>query len=138
MGQPQAEGRAHYFRINFHVPTGKTGGLTRDVAPAMAAVLNTQGQRLFIKELTFRSVDPRNVQAQFRALQSLRKRVRERDLKRTEETNLVEQAKLQRMTDGRRPPRLADLNMWPVLSGRKSVGNLEAHVNGLRFVSTKG
>lgn len=34
--------------------------------------------------------------------------------------------------------RLQDLNMWPSVSGRKTVGTLEAHTNGLRFVSNKG
>ena len=34
-------------------------------------------------------------------------------------------------------PRLSDLNMWPAISGRKTQGTLEAHVNGLRFVSNK-
>lgn len=28
--------------------------------------------------------------------------------------------------------------MWPSVSGRKTVGTLEAHTNGLRFVSNKG
>lgn len=27
--------------------------------------------------------------------------------------------------------------MWPALSGRKTLGTLEAHTNGLRFVSQK-
>lgn len=35
-------------------------------------------------------------------------------------------------------PRLVDLIMRPVLSGRKTIGMLEAHANGLRFRSKKG
>jgi hypothetical protein len=30
-----------------------------------------------------------------------------------------------------------DVLMWPTISGRKSEGVLEAHINGFRFVSTK-
>lgn len=135
VGQPQHEGRAHYFRINFHYPTKN---LPRDVAPAMAAVLTQHGQKqMFIKEMTFRSLDARNVTQQFRALQNLRKRVREREVKMAEEADLVLQAKLIRTVD-RRVPRLSDLSMRPVLSGRKSVGTLEAHANGLRYTATKG
>ena len=37
-----------------------------------------------------------------------------------------------------RVPRLADLTMRPQLSGKKSLGTLEAHTNGLRFTSKKG
>jgi hypothetical protein len=49
----------------------------------------------------------------------------------------VEQPKLKRMTDGK-IPRLLDLTMRPVFSGRKTTGALEAHENGLRFRSTRG
>lgn len=40
-------------------------------------------------------------------------------------------------TKNERVPRLADLTMRPVFAGRKTQGNLEAHSNGLRFVSTR-
>ena len=49
----------------------------------------------------------------------------------------MEQPKLKRMTDGK-IPRLLDLTMRPVFSGRKTTGALEAHENGLRFRSTRG
>lgn len=52
-----------------------------------------------------------------------------------EEADLVVQAKLIRTKD-QRVPRLQDLTMRPTLSG-KTVGNLEAHSNGLRFTSQK-
>lgn len=53
-----------------------------------------------------------------------------------EEATLVEQEKLVR-TKNERVPRLADLTMRPVVAGRKTQGNLEAHSNGLRFISTR-
>jgi nucleosome binding factor SPN SPT16 subunit len=53
-----------------------------------------------------------------------------------EEATLVEQEKLVR-TKNERVPRLADLTMRPVFAGRKTQGNLEAHTNGLRFISTR-
>jgi nucleosome binding factor SPN SPT16 subunit len=48
----------------------------------------------------------------------------------------VDQAKLILSKD--KVPRLSDLSMWPAVSGRKTVGTMEAHVNGLRFTSNKG
>jgi nucleosome binding factor SPN SPT16 subunit len=48
---------------------------------------------------------------------------------------LLQQLKIDRTM---RIPRLQDLNLWPVVSGRKTVGSLEAHANGLRFVTNKG
>lgn len=47
----------------------------------------------------------------------------------------MQQEKLVR-TKNDRIPRLADLTMRPVFAGRKTQGNLEAHTNGLRFIST--
>ncbi len=53
-----------------------------------------------------------------------------------EEADLVEQEKLVR-TKNERVPRLADVTMRPVFAGRKTQGNLEAHSNGMRFISTR-
>ena len=60
-----------------------------------------------------------------------------KELQDQEEANLVKQDKLVR-TKNERVPRLADLTMRPVFAGRKTQGNLEAHTNGLRFISTRG
>lgn len=54
-----------------------------------------------------------------------------------EEATLVEQEKLVRIKN-ERVSRLSDLSMRPVFGGRKTQGNLEAHSNGLRFISTRG
>lgn len=64
----------------------------------------------------------------------MKKRVRQKELREQEEADLVVQEKLVRSKD--RVPRLSDLTMRPVISGRKTQGNLESHTNGLRFVST--
>jgi nucleosome binding factor SPN SPT16 subunit len=57
-------------------------------------------------------------------------------LQQQEEADLVEQEKLVR-TKNERVPRLADVTMRPVFAGRKTQGNLEAHSNGMRFISTR-
>lgn len=33
---------------------------------------------------------------------------------------------------------LDNVNMKPTLAGKKTIGSLETHINGFRFVSTKG
>ena len=53
-----------------------------------------------------------------------------------EEATLVKQEKLVRLKN-ERVPRLSDLTMRPVFAGKKTQGNLEAHTNGLRFISTR-
>ena len=72
----------------------------------------------------------------YRQIMELRKRVKLKQQKEDEESNLVEQTKLKRTKEGR-VPRLQDLTMRPQLSGRKTTGSLESHVNGLRFRSLK-
>jgi nucleosome binding factor SPN SPT16 subunit len=72
----------------------------------------------------------------FRQISELRKRARAKELSDLEEANLVEQEKLIR-TKNERVPRLSDLTMRPFFAGRKTQGNLEAHTNGLRFISTR-
>lgn len=73
----------------------------------------------------------------YRQISELRKRARTKELAELEEATLVEQAKLVRIKN-ERVSRLSDLSMRPVFGGRKTHGNLEAHTNGLRFISTRG
>jgi nucleosome binding factor SPN SPT16 subunit len=58
-----------------------------------------------------------------------------RDLEKKEMADLVEQAELITIK-GRRPPRLGDVYVRPALNAKKRLpGDLEIHVNGLRYVS---
>lgn len=127
--------RATYMRINFYAPgttLGKEASANMNLLVAKYGPTNT-----FIKELTFRSLDPRNLTTAFRMFQELRKRVRQREQKAEQEKDLVVQDKLVRIKD-QRVPRLQDLTMRPNISNKKCVGALEAHQNGLRFTSHRG
>jgi nucleosome binding factor SPN SPT16 subunit len=125
---------ATYLRINFYsagLAVGKdapenTAKLVEKYAPYAS----------FIREMTFRSLDSHNLTQAYRQIMELRKRARAKELREQEEANLVEQEKLVR-TKNERVPRLSDLTMRPVFAGRKTQGNLEAHSNGLRFISTR-
>ena len=127
--------RATFLRINFYTP-GQTLG--KDVSKNTQQLLAKHGATfVFIKELTFRSLDSRSLVAAHRMYMELRKRVKQREQQAEEERGLVVQAKLLRLKD-ERIPRLQDVSMRPQLSGRKTMGTLEAHQNGLRFTSNKG
>ena len=126
---------ATLLRINFY-----TAGIAlgKDAPANMAKLVQKYAPYAsFVREMTFRSLDGNNLVAAFRQISELRKRVRAKEIRETEEQNLVKQEKLVR-TKNERVPRLSDLTMRPVFAGRKTQGNLEAHTNGLRFISTRG
>jgi len=125
---------ASYLRINFY-----TAGVTisKDTPTNTVKLIQKYAPHAtFIRELTFRSLESHSLKQAYRQISELRKRVRTREIQEQEEANLVVQAKLVR-TRNERVPRLSDLSMRPVFAGRKTQGNLEAHSNGLRFVSTR-
>ena len=127
--------QATYLRVNFFSPGAASG---KDVPKNTVLLLEKYAPLYpFIKDLTFRSLDPRSLSQAYRLYQELRKRIRAREHKAEQEQGLVEQAKLVRIKD-QRVPRLQDLTMRPTMSGKKCVGTLESHTNGLRFTSTRG
>jgi nucleosome binding factor SPN SPT16 subunit len=69
-------------------------------------------QMVFIKEMTFRSLNPNNLNLAYQQFQELRKRIKAREMKAEQEKDLVVQEKLVRIRD-QRVPRLMDLTMRP-------------------------
>lgn len=127
--------RATYLRINFYSPGQALG---KDAPKNIQQLVAKYGDVApFVKELTFRSLEAKNLTNAYRMILELRKRVRQREQKEEQERDLVVQDKLIRIKD-QRVPRMQDITMRPQLSGRKSVGTLEAHQNGLRFTTNKG
>lgn len=122
------------MRINFYIPGAALG---KEVPKNMQQlVIKYGGRAMFIKELTFRSLDGKNLPTVYQQFQELRRRIRQREQKAEQEKDLVVQTKLIRIKD-QRVPRLQEVTMRPQLSGRKCIGTLEAHQNGLRFTSSK-
>ena len=122
------------LRINFY-----TAGIAlgKDAPANMVKLVQKYAPYAsFVREMTFRSLDGHNLTLAFRQISELRKRERQKEITLQEEANLVKQEKLVR-TKNERVPRLADLTMRPVFAGRKTQGNLEAHSNGLRFISSR-
>eukprot|EP00548_Thalassiothrix_antarctica_P007330 CAMPEP_0194136608 /NCGR_PEP_ID=MMETSP0152-20130528/6618_1 /TAXON_ID=1049557 /ORGANISM="Thalassiothrix antarctica, Strain L6-D1" /LENGTH=1170 /DNA_ID=CAMNT_0038833343 /DNA_START=378 /DNA_END=3890 /DNA_ORIENTATION=- len=131
---PDPDNRASYLRINFYT-AGMAVGKDAPVNTAKL-VAKYAPYATFIREMTFRSLDPHTLTSAYRQITNLRKKMRLRELREQEEANLVQQERLVR-TKNERVPRLSDLTMRPVFAGRKTQGNLEAHSNGLRFISTR-
>ncbi|CAM9336105.1 unnamed protein product [Discosporangium mesarthrocarpum] len=136
VAQPDPDNHSFYLRINFFSAGSALG---KEASRKMSKLVEKHGpngtQSTYVKELMYRSLERSNLDKVFRQIQELRKRLRTREQKAVEEADLVIQAKLIRTRD-QRVPRLQDLTMRPTLSG-KTIGSLEAHQNGLRFISQK-
>lgn len=125
---------ASYLRINFFTAGVAIGKDTP--ANTVKLIAKYAPFATFIREMTFRSLDANSLTHAYRQISELRKRNKLRETREQEEANLVKQDKLIR-TKNERVPRLSDLTMRPVFAGRKTQGNLEAHTNGLRFISIR-
>ena len=94
---------------------------------------------VFIKELSVRAEDSRNMAHVLRTVKELQKRQKVRDQELEQQRGVKEQPQLKLSKDKRVV--LKDVNIKPQIgpTGRsKAVGNLEAHETGFRFSSSKG
>jgi|AntRauTorckE5430_2_1112549.scaffolds.fasta_scaffold00815_2 nucleosome binding factor SPN SPT16 subunit len=124
-----------YLRVNFYAAGLALG---KEASRNMAKLVAKYAPyATFIREMTFRSLDGHNLNNAYRMIMELRKRFRAKEIQELEEATLVKQDRLIR-TKNERVPRLSDLTMRPVFAGRKTQGNLEAHQNGMRFISNRG
>jgi len=132
------EERATLLRLNFYYPTtGHT--FARDVPKSMRAVMTQLPNFNYVKEMSFRSKNAANLNAQFRAIKEMQKRVRARQKQIEQEADLVDQVDLVVSRDNRqRLPTLDDVSMRPTLKKGKCIGRVQAHQNGLRFRTNRG
>ncbi|KAI3874777.1 hypothetical protein MKW98_019350 [Papaver atlanticum] len=127
----QQDNRTCYIRIIFNVPgTAFT--------PHDANSLKFHGA-IYLKEVSFRSKDPRHISEVVNMIKTLRRQVASRESERAERATLVTQEKLQLAGTKVKPMRLSDLWIRPPFGGRgrKLSGTLEAHVNGFRYSTSK-
>eukprot|EP00929_Paragymnodinium_shiwhaense_P086376 TRINITY_DN46908_c0_g1_i1.p1 TRINITY_DN46908_c0_g1~~TRINITY_DN46908_c0_g1_i1.p1 ORF type:complete len:1101 (+),score=372.64 TRINITY_DN46908_c0_g1_i1:110-3412(+) len=118
----------HYLRVNFFAP-GQ--GKSYDDYPAPTV----NGNRVFVREFTFRSSSVENFDRVERQFKEVLKQIKDGEIAREVNSNANGQAEpLQPL---RQFPCLRDLNMRPTFgtSARRTVGTLEAHTNGFRFIS---
>ncbi|KAJ1257964.1 hypothetical protein BS78_10G036900 [Paspalum vaginatum] len=100
--------------------------------------LNSQGA-IYLKEITFRSKDPRHSSEVVQQIKTLRRQVASRESERAERATLVTQEKLQMGNNRMKMMRLSDVWIRPTFGGRgrKLTGNLEAHFNGFRYSTSR-
>jgi len=133
------EGESSYLRINFYCPGSSYGRTDGNVFSNPDAT--------FVKELVFRSSNTRipgeshppseNLNKALRMIKDVQKRYKTRAAEEKEREGVVKQEDLIIHTS-KGNPKLRDLYARPSLSSRKSVGSLEAHVNGFRYKNIKG
>ncbi|KAJ4721704.1 FACT complex subunit SPT16 [Melia azedarach] len=127
----QDTNRNCYIRIIFNVPGTPFN-------PHDKNSLKHQGA-IYLKEVSFRSKDPRHISEVVGMIKTLRRQVMARESERAERATLVTQEKLQLAGNRFKPIRLHDLWIRPVFGGRgrKIPGTLEAHVNGFRYSTSR-
>jgi len=116
-----------YLRVNFFVP-GQ--GKSTDDFPVGGT------DRLYVKELTFRSKSGDNFASVRQTFLDVQKSLKFKDTQVEVNTSSSPKETLRLISS---PPVIRDMNMRPTMSAgsRRSIGQLEAHANGLRF-STRG
>ncbi|KAL9645085.1 hypothetical protein ABK040_004576 [Willaertia magna] len=90
---------------------------------------------VFIKELSYRGRDIKHLNQVMRDILELRKKISQKERDLNEKQKDVQQGKLKLISKGQKAAKLSDIYMRP---GKKQVGVIEAHDNGLRFLSNKG
>ncbi|KAM7481843.1 hypothetical protein LguiB_006426 [Lonicera macranthoides] len=127
----QDTNRSCYIRIIFNVPG-------TPFSPHDSNSLKFQGL-IYVKEVSFRSKDPRHISEVVQMIKTLRRQVASRESERAERATLVTQEKLQLSGAKFKPIRMSDLWIRPVFGGRgrKLTGTLEAHANGFRYSTSR-
>ncbi|XP_071723196.1 FACT complex subunit SPT16-like [Rutidosis leptorrhynchoides] len=124
----QDTNRTCYIRIIFNIPSNAQD----------ASSSKYQGS-IFLKEVSFRSKDPRHIGEVVQSIKTLRRHVMARESERAERATLVSQEKLLVAVNRFKPIKLLDLWIRPVFGGRgrKLPGTLEAHTNGFRYSTSR-
>lgn len=91
----------------------------------------------FLKEISIRSKDAKSILDAVREINELKKKSTQHEREAIEKSNTVDQAPI-KVGRGKQVPRLRDVYIRPTPKGKKTSGSLEAHENGLRFLSNKG
>ncbi|KAK9292165.1 hypothetical protein L1049_020124 [Liquidambar formosana] len=127
----QDTNRTCYIRIIFNVPG-------TPFSPLDTSNQKFQGS-IYLKEVSFRSKNPRHISEIVQMIKTLRRQVASRESERAERATLVTQERLQLAGAKFKPIRLSDLWIRPPFGGRgrKLTGTLEGHTNGFRYSTSR-
>ena len=126
------EGKIFTLRLNLHMASVAGGTQTL----AFPDIKNLPNNSAYIRELTFKSQNGKNLSDVFKKIKDLQKKVKAQE----EETKHQEEHSQQDnliLAQGKKLL-LPDVKVRPNISGRKTSGTLEAHKNGFRFTTKKG
>jgi nucleosome binding factor SPN SPT16 subunit len=121
------EGEHILVRFNFITPGQATGKKEEHVFEDPNAT--------FVRTLSYRSNEIGRMTEIVKEITDMKRDMNKREQERAEKAGLVEQDELQ-VVQGRRPLRLGDVFVRPGLEGKRYSGDLEIHVNGLRYLSS--
>ena len=125
------DGKWHHLRMNFHIPSsGNSNVSSHLVFPPL-----TGKNRVYIKELTFKNNDGRSLPSTNKQIKELQKRYKQKSVDESNKKGLVKQDDLEKIVGKKH--QLDNLTVRPNISGKKTIGRLECHKNGLKFVSNK-
>lgn len=135
------EGQYSYLRVNFHTPqaaNARTGRVSEN-APKFPLFDAREGSSAaFIKEFTYRSSNPLNLNDCLRKIKELRKRATLKASHALAKESLVAQQALV-LDRSRKVPALSEVAIRPPMAkGRNNQGVLEAHTNGFRYRCRSG
>ncbi len=120
------EGKFASLRFNFHLPNS----ISNLTFPKFAE------PSVFVKEIVFRSQQVARFTEIEKQVKALQKKIRTETSEKNAKEDIVEQEKLN-VNRGKRPI-LRDLFPRPAVGQKKTKGNLECHLNGFRYTTTKG
>lgn len=121
------EGEYIVLRINFKNP---------QMVGQIYTPVKDHPKCLFLKEISIRSKDTNNILSFIKQLTLLKKKVSDKERDVIEQQGLVVQEPIK--IKGQSNIRLRDVYVRPNPKGKKTLGKIEAHENGLRFSSNKG
>lgn len=129
---------AEFLRVNFLSPMNTARATGGEMAQAMLKhAQRDDPHNVFVKEALFRVPDAKQLENHVRKIKQLRKTFTDREKESAEQADLVQQEPLVLRRTGA-SIRLQDVFIRPYIVGtRKTLGHLEAHVNGFRFSPIK-
>ena len=114
------------LRINFVIP----------VSGNDLGIIGNNDNPVFIREISYKYSDSNLVQKLITQIKDMTKAYKAKEQENKEKEDIIEQEKI--IIKKEKRIYLPEIYIKPPISSKKTLGTLEAHVNGFRFISGKG
>ncbi|EKX36655.1 FACT complex subunit spt16, partial [Guillardia theta CCMP2712] len=134
--------------VPFHISTVKNASIQSQgiagnvlrinfVSPGAGVSIGVNKDAIYLRELSYRAQESQNLILVHQQIMAMKKTYQQEERERKARDELVPQEPLR--LNPNRGPRLQNLRIYPNIQarGRKTEGDLEAHVNGFRFAVKK-